>query len=81
MLRGEGGAHVWAVAPATAHYTSIPCRLPEATVVQVATRSTVTSENLHGMEVWAVAGATAQTPAPLLPAPLPYIYYYILYTL
>ena len=48
--RGEG-ASVRAVAPATAHYTAIPCRLPEAIVVQAAAWSTVASGNLHGKEV------------------------------
>ena len=32
---GRGGADVWAVAQATAHYTSISCRFAEATEGQL----------------------------------------------
>ena len=31
---GGGGPGVWAVAPATAHYGSLPCRISEATMGQ-----------------------------------------------
>ena len=49
--KGGGGAEVRAVAPATAHYTALPHRFPEATVDQAAAWSTVASGNLCGKAV------------------------------